>query len=122
MYRTGRGLTGGNEDPEKGELCFRLPYAFQFDPAGDLKSNIAIWVEKITKDQPEHLPYELISAAQNKLSAQGIEFNYVIVSHSSGIVITKKPAGLTEIEAQNMVQVALTEEAVSTGVLIFDLN
>jgi hypothetical protein len=118
----GWALTDANEDPQRGELCYRLPYAFQFDPAGDPKSNIAIWVEKITKDQPERLPYELISAAQNKLSAEGIEFNYVIVSHGSDIVITKKPAGLSEIEAQVRIQKALTEEAASSGVLIFDLN
>ncbi|MGV8026364.1 MAG: hypothetical protein AB2L18_07405 [Anaerolineaceae bacterium] len=46
---------------------------------------------KLTKDQSEHWPYELIMAVQSHLAEQGIEFNCVIINHGSGIEVTKKP-------------------------------
>jgi len=73
-------------------------------------------------DQPERLPYELIANAQNKLVADGIEFNYVIVNHGSGVVITKKPVGITDTEALTRVQNALIENAVSSSAIVFDLK
>ena len=112
-----------NGDPSQ-EMCYRLRYtrSFQFDTADDPQTDISIMVAKLTKDQPERLPYELIAHVQNALSEQGIEFNYVIISHGSGIEVTKKPAGMTEAEALSIIQKALTEEATSSDVLIFDLN
>jgi hypothetical protein len=119
----GWGLTGSNEDPSKGEVCYRTSYAFPFDMADAPRQEIAIWVEKLTKDEPEILPPELIAHAMNQLAPQGIEFNYVIASHSGGgIVITKKPETMTDLEAQVLVQKALTEKASASGVLIFDFK
>ncbi|HTX79336.1 MAG TPA: helix-turn-helix transcriptional regulator [Longilinea sp.] len=119
----GWGLTGSNEDPSKGELCYRTSYAFPFDMADDPQQAIAIWVEKLTKDEPEILPPELIAHAMNQLAPQGIEFDYVVASHAGGsIVITKKPESMTDLEAQVLVQKALTEEAAATGVLILDFK
>lgn len=104
------------------EVCYRLEYDLQFDITNDPKQSIAIWVNKLTKDQPERLPNELISSAFQKLSAKGIEFSYVVGNHGSSIEITKKPAELTEDEVSTMIQNALTEEALTSGVLIFDLK
>jgi hypothetical protein len=119
----GWGLTGSNEDPEAGELCYRTSYVFPFDMTDDPKQEIAIWVEKLTKDEPEILPPELIAHAMNQLAPQGIAFNYVVASHSGGgIVITKKPETMTNSEAQALVQQALTEEAAASGVLILDFK
>lgn len=115
------GLTDTNSDPSK-ELCYRLEYSFQVDLADDPTIGMAVWVEKLTKDQPERLPNELISSAMQKLSAKGIEFAYMIKDHSAGIEILKKPEGLTETEALTMIQDALTEEALTSGVLVFDLK
>jgi DNA-binding CsgD family transcriptional regulator len=119
----GWGLTGSNEDPSKGEVCYRTSYAFPFDMADDPRQEIAIWVEKLTKDEPEILPPELIAHAMNQLAPQGIAFDYVVASHAGGsIVITKKPESMTDLEAQALVQKALTEEAAASGVLIFDFK
>jgi len=104
------------------EICYRLEYALQFDVTGDPKQSIAILVNKLVKDQPERLPNELISSAFQKLSAKGIEFIYVFKEHGASIEITKKPAELTETEVSAMIQNALTEEALTSGVLIFDLK
>ena len=104
------------------EVCYRLEYFFQFDVADDPKQAIAIWVDKLTKDQPERLPNELISSAFQELSAHGIEFSYVLGDHGASIEIIKKPAELTETEVLTMIQNALTEEALTSGVLIFDLK
>jgi hypothetical protein len=79
-------------------------------------------VAKLTKDQPERLSYQLIAHAQNKLAAEGIEFSYVIVSHGANILITKKPEGMTEAEALQKVQDALTEDTVSSDAVVFDLK
>jgi ethanolamine utilization cobalamin adenosyltransferase len=47
----------------------------------------------------------------------------VVASHAGGsIVITKKPESMTDLEAQALVQKALTEEAAASGVLIFDFK
>jgi DNA-binding CsgD family transcriptional regulator len=104
------------------EVCYRLEYALQFDVTDDPKQSIAILVNKLVKDQPERLPNELISSAFQKLSAKGIEFSYVFKEHGASIEITKKPAELTETEVSTMIQNALTEEALTSGVLIFDLK
>ena len=104
------------------ELCYRLKYDFKFNITDDPKQSIAIWVNKLTKDQPERLPNEIISSAFQKLSAKGIEFSYVVGNHGSSIEITKKPAELTEDEVSTMIQNALTENASTSGVLIFDLK
>lgn len=114
-------LTDG--DPSQ-EMCYRLRYtrSFQFDPTDNPQADISIMVAKLTKDQPERLPYELIASVQNDLSEQGIEFNYVVISHGAGLEVTKKPAGMTEAEALSIIQNALTEEATSSDTLIFDLN
>lgn len=104
------------------EVCYRLDYSVQFDVTDDPMQTIAVWVDKLTKDQPERLPNELISSAFQKLSAQGIEFSYVLGDHGASIEIIKKPAELTEAEALKMIQDALTEEANTSGVLIFDLK
>ena len=61
-------------------------------------------------------------AVQNHLTEQGIEFNYVVISHGAGLEVTKKPAGMTETEALTIIQNALSEEATSSDTLIFDLN
>jgi DNA-binding CsgD family transcriptional regulator len=116
----GWGLTGSNENSEKGELCYRMSYSFPFDATGDPKKEIALWVEKVIKDEPEILPPDLIVHALNQLSEQGIEFKYVIANHSTEIVITKKPETMTDEEAKILVQKALTEEADASGVLILD--
>ncbi len=113
-------IDGSNADPSR-EMCYRLTYAFPFDPADDPKTQMAFWIEKLTKDQPERLPNELIAAAMRTLSAQGIAFEYVIKDHGANIVITQKPAGMTEIEALNRTQKALTEEATATDVTILNL-
>ena len=118
----GWGLTGSNENPADGELCYRTSYAFTFDMADDPRQEIAIWVEKLTKDEPEVLPPELIAHASALLAPQGIAFNYVVASHSTNIEITKKPAAMTDLEAQALVQQALTEEAWASGVLILDFK
>jgi hypothetical protein len=104
------------------ELCYRLDYPVQFDLGDDPQKTIAVWVDTLTKDQPERLPNELISFAFQKLSAQGIEFRYVLGDHGASIEIIKKPVELTEVEVLKMIQVALTEEATTSGVLIFDLK
>ncbi len=106
------------------EMCYRLRYtrSFQFDTADDPQADISIMVAKLTKDQPERLPYELIASVQNDLSEQGIEFNYVVISHGAGLEVTKKPAGMTETEALAIIQNALSEEATSSDVIIFNLN
>jgi DNA-binding CsgD family transcriptional regulator len=105
-----------------GKFCYQLPFAFQFDLADDPKQQIAIWVEKLTKEQSEWLPYNLIAAAQNKLADQGIEFQYALLNHGSSITVTRLPAGLTESQAKELIQKALTEEAVASGVLVFDIS
>jgi len=46
----------------------------------------------------------------------------VLGDHGASTEITKKPAELTEAEVLTMIQDALTEEAVTSGVLIFDLK
>jgi DNA-binding CsgD family transcriptional regulator len=103
-------------------VCYRLEYDLQFDVTDDPKQSIAIWVNGLTKDQPERLPDELISSAFQKLSAKGIEFVYLFEENGVSIEITKKPAELTEDEVTIMIQNALTEEALTSGVLIFDLK
>jgi len=118
---SGAGVTNGKNALSE-ELCYRLEYDFQFDITNDPKQSIAIWVNKLTKDQPERLPNELISSAFQKLSAKGIEFNYVVGDHGASIEVTKKPAELTEDEVTIMIQNALSEEALTSGVLIFDLK
>lgn len=104
------------------ELCYRLDYPVQFDVTDDPLQTIGIWVDKLTKDQPERLPNELISSAFQKLSAQGIEFTYVLGDHGASVEIIKKPAELTDEEVLKMIREALTEEANTSGVLIFDLK
>jgi len=104
------------------ELCYRLEYPIQFDITDDPKQTIAVWVDKLTKDQPERLPNELISSAFQKLSAQGVEFRYVLGDHGASVEIIKKPVELTETEALKMIMDALAEEATASGVLIFDLK
>jgi hypothetical protein len=118
---SGGALTSGDLSQE---MCYRLRYtrSFQFDTADDPQADISIMVAKLTKDQPERLPYELIASVQNDLSEQGIEFNYVVISHGAGLEVTKKPAGMTETEALAIIQNALSEEATSSDVIIFDLN
>lgn len=118
---SGRALTNTKTELTE-ELCYRLDYPIQFDITDDPKQTIAIWVDKLTKDQPERLPNEIISSAFQKLSTQGIEFSYVLGDHGASIEITKKPTELPEIEALKIIQDALTEEALTSGVLIFDLK
>lgn len=118
---TGFALT--QPKPEQGEeLCYRLQYPFQYDFADNPKQALALWVTKLTKGQPERLPNELISATFQKLSAQGIEFSYVVGAHGTNLEITKKPVEMTEAEASTLIQAALTENALTSGVLIFDLK
>lgn len=64
----------------------------------------------------------MIAYAQNKLAEEGIEFSYVVISHGSYISITRKPEGLTEAEAVQKVQDFLTESAIPSKVILFDLN
>ncbi|MEI7849932.1 MAG: hypothetical protein WCK35_29330 [Chloroflexota bacterium] len=118
---SGFALTNGKNGLSE-ELCYRLKYDFQFDITDDPKQSIAIWVNKLTKDQPERLPNEIISSAFQKLSVKGIVFSYVVGNHGSSIEITKKPAELTDDEVSTMIQKALTEEALTSGVLIFNLK
>lgn len=119
---SGFAVTNGKTVLLSEEVCYRLGYDLQFDITDDPKQSIAIWVNKLTKDQPERLPNELISSAFQKLSAKGIEFSYVVGDHGSSIEITKKPAELTEDEVSTIIQNALTENALTSGVLIFDLK
>jgi len=114
-------LISGEPDQE---MCYKIFYTspFHFDMQTDPRSNLFIMLSKLTKDQPERLPYELIASAQNQLAEKGIVFNYVIVNHGSRIDITKKPLGMSESEALALVQEALTEQATSSDVLIFDLK
>jgi len=118
---SGRALTNTKTTLTE-ELCYRLDYSVQFDVSDDPLQTIAVWVDKLTKDQPERLPNELISSAFQILSAQGIEFSYVLGDHGASIEIIKKPAGLTDEEALKMIRDALAEEANTSGVLIFDLK
>jgi DNA-binding CsgD family transcriptional regulator len=118
---SGFALTNGKNGLSE-ELCYRLEYTFQFDVTDDPKQSIAIWVNKLTKDQPERLSNEVISSAFQRLSAKGVEFRYVVGDHGASIEVMKKPAELTEAEARAMIQKALTEEALTSGVLIFDLK
>lgn len=123
FYSSGGGLVDDSYENPSQEMCYRLNYpSFRFDTADDPKTEISVWIAKLTKDQPERLPYELIATAQNKLAAEGIEFNYVIINHGSQIVITKKPAELSERETFIKIQNALTQEATSPDVIIFDLK
>jgi DNA-binding CsgD family transcriptional regulator len=122
FYSSGGGLVDDSYENPNQEMCYRLNYpSFRFDPSDNSEPEISVWIAKLTKDQPERLPYELIAAAQNKLAAEGIEFNYVIINHGSQIAITKKPAELSEREAFIIIQNALTQEATSPDVIIFDL-
>jgi len=108
--------------PLSDEICYRLEYYLPFNLADDPQQSIALWVDKLTKNQPERLPNELISSAFQNLSVEGIEFRYVFESHGARIEILKKPAELTDTEVLTMIRDALTEEANDSGVLIFDLK
>ena len=118
---SGFGLTNTKGDLSN-ELCYRLEYRFPFHLADDPQQVIAIWVDKLTRDQPERLPNEVISAASQKLSITGIEFRYVSQDHGSRIEILKKPEELTDIEVLTIIQDALTEKVTDSGVLIFDFK
>ncbi|NPV57112.1 MAG: helix-turn-helix transcriptional regulator [Anaerolineae bacterium] len=118
------GLIDGSSGDTSQEMCYRLNYSYTFrlDATSDPKTELSILVAKLTRDQPERLSYQLIAHAQNQLAEEGIEFSYVIVSHGSNILITKKPEGLSEAEALKIVQDSLTEEAAPTDAIVFDLQ
>ncbi|MCE5208281.1 MAG: hypothetical protein LLG42_08220 [Chloroflexi bacterium] len=118
------GLIDGSSGDTSQEMCYRLNYSYTFhlDATSDPKTELSILVAKLTKDQPERLSYQLIAHAQNQLAEEGIEFSYVIVSHGSDILITKKPEGLSEAEAVKIVQDSLTEEAAPSDTIVFDLQ
>jgi DNA-binding CsgD family transcriptional regulator len=122
------GFSGGlmdstNEDPAT-EMCYRLNYSypFQIDTNFAPKADLSILVAKLTTVQPERLSYEVVAHAQNKLGDEGIEFSYVVISHGSYISITKKPEGMTEAEAVQKALDFLTEKAIPSKVILFDLN
>lgn len=104
------------------ELCYRMNFPLQIDPVDDPKQAIAVWVTKLTKDQPERLSNETISSAFQALSVEGIEFSYIMANHGMRIEITKKPEGITDEEASIMIQKALTEEALPPSIIIFGLE
>jgi len=124
IYGFSGGLMDGTIEDPATEMCYHLDYSYpfqietNFSPKGDL----SILVANLTTVQPERLSYEVIAHAQNKLTEEGIEFSYVVVSHGSYISITKKPEGLTEAEAVQKVQDFLTEKAIPSDVIVFDLN
>ena len=124
IYPGSSGLVdGSNENPDE-EMCYRLnyTYTFGFDSTDVPENDLSVLVTKLTKDQPERLPYGLIASAQHELAAEGIEFSYVIVNHGSDIMITKKPEELTEAEALRKVQESLVEDATSSELIVFDLK
>lgn len=124
IYPGSSGLVeGSNENPDE-EMCYRLNYThpFSLDSNAEPENDLSVLVTKLTKDQPERLPYELIASSQNELAAEGIEFSYVIVNHGSDIMITKKPEELTEAEALKRVQESLVEDAASPELIVFNLN
>lgn len=124
IYANSAGLVGDSSSDPSQEMCYQLNYAhsFQLDAANDPQTSLSVLVTKLIKDQPERLPYELIANVQNKLAAAGIDFNYVIINHGSDIIITKKPESLTQAEALKRVQDALTENAVASDAIVFDLK
>ncbi len=116
-------LDGSNGDPQQ-PMCYRIHYAgsFAIQPANDPWKGMSVLVTKLTQDQPERLPGELIAQAQNDLAAQDIAFNYVIVNHGVNIVITQKPENLTDAEVFAKIHRALQEEAFASSAMIFNLE
>lgn len=124
IYGFGGEIMDGTNEDRATEMCYRLNYSypFQIDTNFAPKADLSILVAKITTVQPERLSYNVIAHAQNKLAEEGIEFSYVVISHGSYISITRKPEGLTEAEAVQKVQDFLTESAIPSKVILFDLN
>jgi DNA-binding CsgD family transcriptional regulator len=118
------GVTGDSSGGAGREICYRLNYAYPFhlDATSDPKMDLSVLLTKLTADQPERLPYDLIARAQNKLAGEGIEFHYVVISHGADIVVTRKPENLTEGEALRRVNLALSQDAVPSDLVIFNLE
>jgi DNA-binding CsgD family transcriptional regulator len=118
----GSNLTSPDQDTQKGPVCYRMTFDVPVDLNENPKSRLALWVQALTKDRPEIFSPGMVERAINQVAQQGIGFKYVIVSHGSEIQITQKPAGMTDMQAQEIIDKALTQEAATDGILIFNLN
>lgn len=124
LFTTNVGLVDGSNGDPRQEMCYRIHYAGSFEilPGADPWKGMSVLVIQLTQDQPERLPADWIAQAQNDLAAQDIAFNYVIVNHGVNIVITQKPANLTDAEVFSKIHNALQKDAFASSALIFNLD
>ena len=114
----GEALTGSNQDPLKGPLCYRLSMDFPVDLSENPKPDLALWVFGVTKPSDNNFPPEMVEKVTNQVAKKGITFNY----EGREIKITQKPVNMTDDEANVLIKSAFTQEATANGILVFDLN
>ncbi len=86
--------------PEHGR-CITLDF---FLGHANIPGTITLTIPALEQSVPEGIPEDQIKAAQEKLSAQGIEMRYTIYEFAgggggSGPIFTKRPEGMTDVEA-----------------------
>ena len=117
-------LADGSDIDSTQEMCYRHVYNYpiNLEKPINLDPNLSVLVTSLSTVQPERLPDELIMRAQNELANEGIEFNYVVISHGANFVITKKPAALTDQEVYDKVYNAINEDTLLSDVIVFDFK
>jgi hypothetical protein len=101
---TGKASLNSNAD----ERCVLVDY-----PASYLQHSgpLTLTVESLHTSLPEVIPAEAVVRANAGLAAQGIEFEYSVLDHGTRLTVTRKPADMSETEANQLAFQALEQAA-----------
>ncbi len=90
------------------QRCVLIDY-----PASYLNTTgpLTLTVDALHTSLPEVIPAEAIARANASVAAQGIEFEYSTQQHGARLTITRKPAALSDVEANQIAFQALEQAA-----------
>lgn len=91
-------------DPER---CSTIGFDIPYDESA---ASITLTVPKLVASVPEVVDKERVEAANQRLAATGIEFDYENIDHGGNIVVLKQPAGMTDGEIYPLIWDALAEQ------------
>jgi hypothetical protein len=90
------------------QRCVLIDY-----PASYLNTTgpLTLTVEALHTSLPEVIPAEAVARANAALAVRGIEFEYSVLDHGARLIVTRKPAALSDVEANQLAFQALEQAA-----------
>jgi len=95
-----------NLNSARDQRCVLIDY-----PASYLNNTgpLTVTVETLHTSLPEVIPAEAVVRANVALAARGIEFDYSVLDHGARLTVTRKPATMSDVEANQLAYQALEQ-------------